>query len=641
MNRKMILLVMIVLGGCATHPENAQVRIVRDDYGTPHIYADDIYGLYYGYGYSIAQDRLFQMEMARRSTQGTVAEILGADFIDYDKNARTLFEPASIRRQLAALEQKDKDVFVGYADGLNAWLAEIRLSPDQLTPKQFIDLDFSPGEWSGYDVAMIFIGTMNNRYGDFNTELENASILASLIAQHGAPGARQLFDLLNPRFTDNAPTTIPREDWSRPARDALASRTPSYSPVSLAQRNIITPVTTGFSNCFVLGKEKLVDGGSILINGPQFGWFSPSYVYSVGMHGAGIDVVGNTPFGYPMVMFGHNSTISWGSTWGASDIVDIFAEQLHPQDPTQYLYKGKYNDLAHRVETIKVHGSDDVQFDVYRSVHGPIIHTDRDAGVAYAKHRAWDGGELDTLLAWLYATWAPDFETWKAEAEKSAINVNMYFADVDGNIGYFHGGQFPERVAGHDNRFPANGDGSMDWPGRQSVNEANPHVLNPVTNYLANWNNKPGHGVLNPDFFFYSWVAADRVETLHEALDGQDQFTPEQAWAIIEQSSYADVYARFFLPLIDRAVAESGNARLREANDLLQNWNRSSRDSNEDGYYDEAGTAVFRTFIARLVDRVLRDDLGEAYAYFADAGYPTVDKPTGAGTNIGPGVKAV
>ncbi len=640
-NNKVVLLATIMLGACATISEQAQVRIVRDDYGTPHIYADSVYGLYYGYGYSIAQDRLFQMEMARRSTQGTVAEVLGADFLEYDKNARTLFDPASIQRQLVALEDKDRDVFAGYAAGLNAWLAEIDKSPGRLTPRQFIDFNFSPQEWSDYDVAMIFIGTMNNRYGDFNTELENVAIMTALIDQHGETGARHLFDLLNPRFTDNAPTTIPREDWSRPAHDTLASRFSNFSPALFAHSEFNTPVTTGFSNCYILGKEKLVEGGSILINGPQFGWFNPSYVNSVGMHGAGIDVVGNTPFGYPMVMFGHNSTISWGSTWGASDIVDIFAEQLNPQDPNQYRYKGKNIELAHRVETIKVRGSDDVQLDVYRSVHGPIISMDKDAGVAYAKHRTWDGGELDTLLAWLYATWAPDFDAWKAEAEKSAINVNMYFADVDGNIGYFHGGQFPERVAGHDNRFPAIGDGSMDWNGRQSVELANPHVLNPVSHFLANWNNKPGHGVLNPDFFFYNWTAADRVEYLQQELLSQDQFTDEEAWAIIEKSSYADIYARYFLPLIDVAVSESGNAHLQNANDLLQSWNRFSRDDDADGYYDEAGTAIFRTFITTLVERVLRDDLGEAYAYFADAGYPTADKPTGAGTNIGPGVKAV
>jgi len=643
---KVLLSVLLTLGLCScasstfVEPAN-NVRIVRDEYGTPHVYADSIHGLYYGYGYSIAQDRLFQMEMARRSTQGTVAEIYGKEFAEYDKTTRTLFDPRSIRRQISALSAADTAIFSGYAAGINAWLGEISKSPGELMPKQFSDLDFSPSRWSAYDVVMIFVGTMNNRYGDFNTELENASILSTLESMHGESDARALFDLLNPRFTDNAPTTIPAQNWSRPAADSLATTVGFSSDNSDIDTELISTVTTGFSNCYVIGKNKLVDGGSILVNGPQFGWFNPSYVYSIGLHGAGIDVAGNSPFGYPMIMFGHNETISWGSTWGASDIVDIYQEQLHPKNPNQYFYEGQYIEFDTRIERVVVRDGDDLSFDVQRSVHGPVIQRDVDSGVAYAKQRAWDGGELDTLLAWLYATWAPDFDEWKKEAAKSAINVNMYFADVDGNIGYFHGGEFPERVNGHDNRFPVTGDGSMDWQGRQTVVSANPHVLNPDSDFLANWNNKPGQGVMNPDFFFYSWSAADRVAYLQQELSAQDKFTADEAWALIEKSSYADVYATYFLPLIDAAVTPDSAALLLEANDLLQAWSRSSRDSDQDGYYDEAATPIFRAFISKLVERVLSDDLGAAFPYFADHGYPTAAKPTGAGTNIPPGVKAI
>ena len=635
---------LLGLAGCAPADppaDTAEVRIVRDNYGTPHIYADEVYGLYFGYGYAIAQDRLFQMEMARRSTQGTVAEILGLDYVDFDKNVRQHFDPASIQRQLEALNQKDKDVFEGYAAGMNAWLAEIRQSPSELIPKQFVDLDFAPAEWTGYDVAMIFIGTMHNRYGDFNTELENAAIFDALIEQHGEADARDLFDLLNPRFTDDAPTTIPKQDWSRAAPDSLAAAGIGGFPPLRVSEIPASPVTSGMSNCYVLGKDKVIGASAILVNGPQFGWFNPSYVYSIGMHGAGIDVVGNSPFGYPMIMFGHNATITWGSTWGASDIVDIYAEQLNPDDSAQYLYKDKYLDLRHRTERISIRGARDVYYDVYRSVHGPIVHFDADAGIGYAKHRAWDGRELETLLAWLYATWAGDFEEWKVQAEKSAINVNLYFADVDGNIGYFHGGRFPQRVAGHDNRFPVTGDGSMDWQGRQSIDVANPHVLNPGTGFLANWNNKPGHGVMNPDFFFYSWSGADRVAVLHEELSSQEKFTADEAWAILKTSSHADVFAPYFLPLIDDASGQADDARLREANVILQNWNRQSRDDDSDGYYDDAATAIFRTFMDNFLKRVLEDDLGVIYPYFESTGYPTAAAPTGAGTNIQTGVKAI
>jgi len=642
MQKLFFVMLVLLLSACASDaPKNLrQLHIVRDNFGVPHIYADDIYGLYYGYGYAVAQDRLFQMEMTRRSTQGTVAEVLGAEYLDYDKGTRRLFDPASIRRQLAALSEKDGDIFAGFAVGMNAWMEEIRANPTELMPKQFIDNNFEPGNWSAYDVAMIFIGTMANRYGDFNTELDNLKIVQSLVAQHGEEKGRQVFDLLNPRFTDNAPTTISREDWSVPVPDSLASVSPAMlSPENYA--GFSGPQTAGFSNVYILGKDKVKGANAILVNGPQFGWFNPAYVYSVGMHGAGIDVVGNTPFAYPMIMFGHNRVITWGSTWAAGDIVDIYAEQLNPDNAQQYWYKGAYLDFQHRVEVIGVRGAEPVELDVYRSVHGPIIHQDPVAGVAYAKHRAWDGGELDTLLAWIAATRADDYESWEVEAAKSAINVNMYFADVHGNIGYFFGGQYPQRAAGHDNRFPVSGDGSMDWLARMPIEQANPHVKNPVSGFIANWNNKPGQGVLNPDFFFFSWSEADRIEILHNALKNRDTFSADDAWGLLATSSYADVHAPYLLPLIDSAVLDQDNQQLIEANGILQRWNRQSIDNDQDGSYDSAATAIFRTFAGELLKNVLADDLGAVYGPFSSVGYPSAEAPTGAGTNIQTGMKAV
>jgi penicillin amidase len=634
---------LLLLGACGAgdSPDDDSVRIVRDDYGVPHVYSDSVFGLYYGYGYAIAEDRLFQMEMSRRSTQGTVAEVLGSDYVDYDKTARTLFSPVSIRRQLDGLAQEDRDVFEGYAAGVNAYLVKMRAAPATLMPRQIGELGIEVADWTAYDVAMIFIGTMNNRYGDYNTEFENAAILASLTAQHGEEDGLALFELLNPRFTEPAPTSIPLEDWSRPAYDSLAGVPAANRQVSRLETASNARPPAGFSNVYLLGRDKVEGANSILVNGPQFGWFNPSYVYSIGMHGAGIDVVGNTPFGYPMIMFGHNRTIAWGSTWGASDIVDIFAEQINPNDPGQYAYDGGYADFETRLERIAVRDGDAVEHEIHRSVHGPIVRLDRDNGVAYAKQRSWEGRELETLLAWLHATWAPDWGAWKAEAGKSAINVNMYFADVDGNIGYFHGGHFPQRVAGHDNRFPAAGDGSMDWQGRQPVDTANPHVLNPAGGFLANWNNKPGHGVMNPDFFFFSWSAADRVDYLNETLAGRERFTPEQAWAVLDGSSHVDLFAPYFLPLIDEALVGNRDPELLAANALLQDWDLQSRDDDGDGFYDDAATPLMRHFVDALIGIVLQDDLGDVYPYFRASGYPTAAQPTGAGTNLSAGVKAI
>ena len=181
----------------------------------------------------------------------------------------------------------------------------------------------------------------------------------------------------------------------------------------------------------------------------------------------------------------------------------------------------------------------------------------------------------------------------------------------------------------------------MDWLGRMPIEQANPHVINPSSDFIANWNNKPGQGVMNPDFFFFSWSGADRIDILHSALEEQATFSPDEAWAILTTSSYADVHAQYLLPLIDIAVQEQGDEQLSKANEILQSWDWQSLDNDQDGSYDGAATAIFRTFVAVLLKNVLSDDLGDTFGPFSATGYPTDKAPTRAGTNIQSGMKAV
>ena len=77
------------------------VILKRDGYGVPHVYANSTFDLFRGYGYVVGQDRLFQMEMSRRSTQGIVSEVLGAGYLALDKGTRSGFDPQAIRVQIA------------------------------------------------------------------------------------------------------------------------------------------------------------------------------------------------------------------------------------------------------------------------------------------------------------------------------------------------------------------------------------------------------------------------------------------------------------------------------------------------------------------------------------------------------------
>ncbi|MDT2009781.1 penicillin acylase family protein [Rhodococcus opacus] len=110
------------------------MTVKRDGYGIPNVYADTTRALYSGYGYSVAEDRLFQMEMAKRSSVGTAAEALGPDYVEIDKTARNSIDPQSLKDQLARLPQDERDIFDGYAEGFNKRIDEVEADPSHLMP---------------------------------------------------------------------------------------------------------------------------------------------------------------------------------------------------------------------------------------------------------------------------------------------------------------------------------------------------------------------------------------------------------------------------------------------------------------------------------------------------------------------------
>ena len=97
---------------------SGQVEIFRDQYGTPHVFADSNYGVYYGYGYVVATDRLFQMEMLKRTVHGRVAEVLGEEFLDLDTLIRTSYDHRAVRKQLDDLAPEDREILEAYAQVL-------------------------------------------------------------------------------------------------------------------------------------------------------------------------------------------------------------------------------------------------------------------------------------------------------------------------------------------------------------------------------------------------------------------------------------------------------------------------------------------------------------------------------------------
>ncbi len=673
------LLLGAALPAAAKSPQaSAQdsIEIRRDAYGMPHVYAGSTFGLFYGYGYVVAQDRLFQMEMARRSTQGRVAEVLGPKFIAFDKGIRSNYWPQSIRDQIAALPKADRDILEGYAAGMNAWLDRVKADPGRLMPRQFSDFGFTPEPWTAFDVVMVFVGTMANRFSDFNTEIDNLGLLTALKDKHGAAAGQAIFDELKWVVDPDAPTTVPASAgrYAVPVSTtgAIAYTLPDYrdTPPSLArlargadgalldgspadhQDALLAQLESfgmtgqaGFpaaSNMWIVGKKRAAGANSILLNGPQFGWFAPAYTFGIGLHGAGFEIVGNTPFAYPCILFGHNGRIGWGATAGFGDGVDIFAEKLDPADPTRYFHNGEWKQMDRRSESIAVKDAPAESLDVYRTVHGLVVKRDAAAGVAYAKARTWSGRELESLFGWVRQAQASDWKGWLGQAGRNAITINWYYADQRGNIGYVHTGKYPERQPGHDLRLPVPGTGEMDWKGLLPF-RTNPQVYNPDTGYLVNWNNAPMAGYPNPDMLWLSWGGADRLNELEQRLAAQPRLSADAMWGLLKPTSLADVNVRYFLPTLEKAVAGlPDDDRRRRMVGLLAGWNRMNDDDNRDGRYDSPASAIMPAWLAAMLRSTVGAELPPDFAkFYLSAGYPTADAPPAGSINVQPGVKVL
>lgn len=172
---------------------------------------------------------------------------------------------------------------------MNRYINSIKESPETLMPKQFVDHNFEPTQWSPADVAMIWIGTMANRFSDGTNEIENLKLLQSLTDEYGEEQGSALFDQVLWAEDSNAPTTQPRKDVDSPNAlpipDAAAVVTDSADSNSTLAR--ITPdlkdagqetmlafgasesigAIPEASNVWITGQEKTEGGGSILVNG--------------------------------------------------------------------------------------------------------------------------------------------------------------------------------------------------------------------------------------------------------------------------------------------------------------------------------------------------------------------------------------
>ena len=484
-----------------TAPDGATVEIDRDDYGVPHISADTEVGVFFGQGFAVAQDRLFQLEQYRRAALGRIAELVPTpEFLEADMRVRTLYYTEDERQaQFDALSADIQTMLEAYVDGINVYLDSIAVNPSKFQPVEFILLG-TPEPWTATHSVAVMQFFMRG-FGQFGgQELERLGEL-QLNGQAWIDENRPLND-------PTVPTTIPGAGTAT-TRTLSAYTPPPVSPEVIrafterrrraeeAYERLRIPKLGSFA--VLTTSAKSATGNVLLLGAPQMGQPAEnavSIVNEVELISPTLHMGGMSVAGIPSVVIGRNEHFAWTLTSGFSDNTDTFRETVQVQDgvPTAYLHNGEFMPFEAREETV-FQGSTPHPMTVLRTIHGPVVAMDLANEQVFTHQMTFWNKELDLLTAFYDIGKATNLAGFEAALAASPLNFNVFYADMEQNIKFFHIGKLLRSIQtqeGPDPRFPREGDGSEEWGDDPFLAfEELPQAANPAQGYFVNWNNKP------------------------------------------------------------------------------------------------------------------------------------------------------
>ncbi|MEX2642640.1 MAG: penicillin acylase family protein [Acetobacterales bacterium] len=558
------------------------VRIVRDGYGVPHIFAESETDGYFALGYAHAQDRMFQMDFMRRLGAGRLSEVLGSNALSFDRFMRVLGLYRLAEQSVERLGPEVRGPLEAYAAGVNALLERRgwRAAPE------FAMLGYGPEPWRPAD-SLVWGRMMGMQLSNnWRDELMRAALGERLSPE-------QLHALWPPEG-DERPLNIPvRQSAAGMTRQMLAALPPGKDGDA--------------SNVWALAGRHTASGKPLLANDPHLAFTSPVLWYLARIVTPERRLVGATAPGVPFVLIGHNERIAWGFTTTHSDTQDLFVERLEADDGVRYLTPDGPRAFETRTETIRVRWGEPVTLDVRATRHGPVISD------------VVGGASEETVLALASTALAADDRTpaairarthagdgnrfLEALAQFDAPQQNVFYADVEGNIGFVVPGKVPLRRNG-DGFAPVPGwSGEYDWTGYAPYSSL-PRAYNPSSGRIYNANNR----VVPPDFPVFlsrEWPGAYRARRIDARLAAAQSATPDDMIAL--QYDTVSLAARDLLPLLT-AVRPDG-VLARQAVAMLRDWH-GEMDSRR------AEPLIYVEWMRHLNRRLFADELGDVFPRF-------------------------
>ena len=627
----------VLAQGLASVPANSQtlnlaglrerVTVRKDERGIPYIEAKNETDLYFAQGYVTASDRLWQIDLYRRSMRGELAEIFGSAVLEEDKRHRIYGFAKISEANAASVSGLARAALEAYARGVNAFIE----SRDQKSlPLEFQILGYKPRAWTVADslvIGKLFAESLSTTW---HTDIMRAA-LASL-----SPEKR------NTLLPETSPLDVPivgsdGPDKAKPARKASLRTT--QSPLRLSEAEMkaslletaLIQETTGrtlaragmymedraVSNNWVVSGKRTATGKPLLANDPHLQASAPSIWYMTHLSAPGLRVAGVTAPGAPGIILGHNERIAWGATNLGPDVQDLYLEKFAPNNPRSYMTPAGWREVEVRHEEIKVRktftdtATEVTPLDVSVTRHGPIIL--EKGGARYAlRWPALDAQSVE-FAAFYDINHARDWDEFRAALKNyRGPTQNFVYADTGGHIGYYGAGNIPIRKSG-DGSVPY--DGSTDegeWTGFIPFDKL-PHLYDPPKGFIMTANQRVvGHDY--PYFLTHEWSPPYRAHRIQDLLQAKQKLSVEDFRAIQSDTySYAsENFVRAAVEIARGTPPATGDEKWRDAVRMVEKWDR-----HVDTDSHEALLAILMrdAFRRRVIEAGLGADMAKAYGY--------------------------
>ena len=621
------------------------VRIDRDRLGIPSIHGATREDVARALGFLHAQDRFFQMDLARRRAAGELAALVGARALALDHEIRIHRFREEAHHAVDLLTPESRRIATAYTDGVNAGLASLGAAPFE-----YLVLRQKPEPWRPEDSFLVVLSmfiTLQDTDGSYESTLGTMhellpqpmfEFLAPKGTEWDAPVAGESFttppipgpDVYNLRTRRAGRSTLPLPE--RPPRVKLPTSNlqlpkriaTNANPLGVGNWELGVPDSReaiGSNNWAVSGALS-ADGHPIVANDMHLFIRVPNTWYRASMEWPDHHLIGVTLPGVPALVTGSNTHIAWGFTNTYADWGDLIELTIDPAEPDSYLTPDGWREFERFDEVIAVTGEPEQHELVYWTIWGPVLGPDyrgRMRAYAWAAHSA---ERLATTVTPLEN--ARTVEQAFDEANGAGIpGQNLVVADDAGNIGWTVYAAMPRRV-GFDGSLPTSwADGVHAWKGWLDRSEY-PRIVNPPNGRIWTANARVVGGDMLAKLGDGSYEVGARARQIHERLMARDHFTLRDMLAIQMDASseFLDRWRQLLLDSLSPA-ALNGHADRADLRRIIEhNWSgRAAPDSAAYGFVHR-----FRDLIS---ERIVAFVLSECYEADEAFDYATVRRREG------------